>query len=141
MLCVFSKNLIELWRLSRLEKKGQSEYSIIEVVKNLPKSDLPYLLCDPYIKDDVVNDSILYKHCTNKHLRKLTNWVTENILCKMLTDNINTTSVKLRIFTSMLNKLVFEEHITIEDSSYIHYNVVNNVWKLRCDINSAELPF
>ena len=100
---------------------------------------------DPYLfwcSDRVLSDKELeYEYCINPELRKVMQWATAHILPIMKMDAYFTISVHIRIFASMLNKLVDSGSITKDISIYYHDNLVRNTMSLFSALSSEDLPF
>ena len=65
-------------------------------------------------------------------------WVNENIVFNLERDTAQTTGVKLRIATGMLNKL---KSLSKEDKKIIHENLTTNVYNEMFKIAASQLPF
>lgn len=83
--------------------------------------------------------------CTmNPLLRNWINWVNKNIILQLWCDEEQTTLVKLRIATGMLNKINEDERticISPIEKIQIHSNLTNNVLKEIKNIQLDDLPF
>lgn len=65
-------------------------------------------------------------------------WVNKNIVFNLERDTAQTTGVKLRIATGMLNKL---KSLSEEDKKIIHENLTTNVYNEMFKIAASQLPF
>ena len=65
-------------------------------------------------------------------------WVNKNIVFNLEHDTAQTTGVKLRIATGMLNKL---KSLSEEDKKIIHENLTTNVYNEMFKIAASQLPF
>lgn len=65
-------------------------------------------------------------------------WVNKNIVFNLEHDSAQTTGVKLRIATGMLNKL---KSLSEEDKKIIHENLTTNVYNEMFKIAASQLPF
>ncbi len=80
----------------------------------------------------------------NPLLRNWINWVNRNIVLQLWRDEEQTTLVKLRIATGMLNKINEDERticISPIEKIQIHSNLTNNVLKEIKNIQLDDLPF
>lgn len=68
-------------------------------------------------------------------VKKLIEWIGENLLRSAAKDNYITRGVKIRIVTGMLNKIDIPKHVKL----HYHDNLIRNVYNLVADIQ--ELPF
>lgn len=78
------------------------------------------------------------QRCLNKPLREWLNWVNRNIILNLGLDSESTTRVKLRIATSMLNKV---DDLSDIENVQIFTNLKDNINKELDDIVLNELPF
>lgn len=102
----------------------------------------PYLFwCSDRDLIDAVMEEYEYEYCINPELRNKMKWATEHILNMIGIDNYITVHVYIRIFTSMLNKLVDEGIISKEIGIYYHDNLVRNTMSLISDLSTEDLPF
>lgn len=77
----------------------------------------------------------------NDAFRAVCIWVNKNILLQLTKDTYITTNVKIRIATSMINKLVMQEKFSKECGILAQEILVSNVRELRGLMDSEELPF
>lgn len=68
-------------------------------------------------------------------------WVNKNIVLIIGKETYRTIQVRVRIATSMLNKLVEENLITTKNAIKIHLNLVENVGRETMSIVNEDLPF
>lgn len=73
-----------------------------------------------------------------KELYRWISWVNRNIVLNLGLDSYETVGVKLRIATSMLNKIKTLDNITKIE---IHSNLTRNVWNEQRIIEVEDLPF
>lgn len=73
-----------------------------------------------------------------KELHRWLVWVNRNIVLNLGLDSYETVGVKLRIATSMLNKIKTLDNITKIE---IHLNLTRNVWNEQRIIEVEDLPF
>lgn len=78
------------------------------------------------------------QRCLNTALRKWLNWVNRNIILNLGLDSEFTTLVKLRIATSMLNKV---DDLTDIENVQIFTNLKDNLHRELNEIVLSELPF
>ena len=137
-----------LYKKAKREWKNHSQApklkDIITEFRNnrmLCKTD-PYLFwCSDRDLIDAVMEEYEYEYCINPELRSKMKWATEHILNMIGIDNYITVHVYIRIFTSMLNKLVDEGIISKEVGIYYHDNLVRNTMSLISDLSIEDLPF
>lgn len=80
----------------------------------------------------------------NPLLRNWINWINKNIVLQLWRDEEQTTLVKLRIATGMLNKINEDERticISPIEKIQIHSNLTSNVLKEIKNIQLDDLPF
>lgn len=65
-------------------------------------------------------------------------WVNKNIVFNLERDTAQTTGVKLRIATCMLNKI---KSLSDEDKKIIHNNLITNVYDEMFKVAVSQLPF
>lgn len=68
-------------------------------------------------------------------------WINKNILIQLDTLESKTLEVRLRIATSMLNKVIQQQNINNLVGIIIHDNFVKNIKELYYDLNTDQLPF
>ena len=78
---------------------------------------------------------------TNDAFRAVIVWVNKNILLQLTKDTYITTNVKIRIATSMINKLVMQEKLDKDCGILAHDILVHNIKELQSLINTEDLPF
>lgn len=79
----------------------------------------------------------LYKIWENKELQKLCKWAMEKIVLQIGKATYETINVRLRIFTTQLDKIALYPYETIE----IHDTFVENVQREVSAVNTEDLPF
>lgn len=103
----------------------------------------PYIFADGIDqteRNEIGNDA-MYEIAVNGELRNTLRWICKKIFASIIEENWSTTDVYIRIFTSMLNKLVNRNIIPKEFSMYYHINLIKNVNDLRFEIMTEDLPF
>ena len=86
-----------------------------------------------------INDDIVYEVWSNPGLHKLVNWINKSIILNLDKDSWETTEVKIRIATGMLNKI--QNTINPCLAGYIFLNFVENIKHERGEIAFEDLPF
>lgn len=84
-----------------------------------------------------VADEVLYLTCTKRQLRDLARWCNKNLLARVAYDSRPTLAVRIRIATSMLNKL----DLPFEIADCIHDNILTNTYGAQVDYSMNALPF
>lgn len=79
--------------------------------------------------------------CNNPYILKVLYWIHNNILYTILEESYMTIGIKLRIATSMLNKLVKHEILTKDEYISIYSNIQTNIYDLKRALTLGELPF
>lgn len=93
------------------------------------------------MNDGEVDYDIIYEIWRNPSLQEILKWVNKKIvLCLGLAD-YRTIGVRMRIATGMINKLVYEEKITMKLGACIHNNFVSTLNGEISAINTEDLPF
>lgn len=136
MFSIFSNYLALLGAKITAETKLSDIYAEMRIIQSRRKCmlDCPKVFLSGIEEEDF---DVIYTICTNKDLRNLLNWVNESIVLNIgIMDNC-TIGVRLRIFTSMLNKIQIQKNISIK----IHQNVTSNVNREMSDIVTEDLPF
>ena len=93
------------------------------------------------MNDDEVNDEVLYEIWRNDSLRDLLRWVNKKIVLTLGVADYRTIGVRMRIATGMLNKLVYENRVSIKIGADIHNNFVTTINREISAINTEDLPF
>jgi hypothetical protein len=109
-----------------------------EGVKNATRWFVPYYeQQDP----DDYDYGLLEYIWSNKPLQELIRWFNMKCLPSFTTLSYQTIAVRVRIFTSKLNKLVEEGIVDKEPAIKIHLNLVETLEKEKSLIVNEELPF
>lgn len=109
-----------------------------EGVKNATRWFVPYYeQQDP----DDYDYGLLEYIWSNKPLQELISWFNMKCLPSFTTLSYQTIAVRIRIFTSKLNKLVEEGIVDKEPAIKIHLNLVETLEKEKYLIVNEELPF
>ena len=140
MYSVFSLVLFERWKLIHHRKDVPTN------VEECVGGYIPQVMfCHVISTLDYVAEDAMYLVCANSEVRKVAEWVCDNIINKITEDSRKTFNVKLRIAVGMLNKL--EEKKIIDKSISLFYfdNIISNCNDLWFDYafdgNIGELPF
>ena len=78
---------------------------------------------------------------SNDELRTVERWITNNIFVVLNNIAPKTYGVRVRIATSMINKLVHEGKLSHELSILFHEGFVKNLEKVWYDLEMESLPF
>lgn len=115
--------------------------SVIEWMKLNNINDVPQVLCVdilPYIREYYNEAS--YKLCSIK-VRKLSEWITKNLILTIAEDSYRTINVKLRIATDMMNRLEYEGVISNNTAVIYFSNIIANIKELKNNVEMDKLPF
>lgn len=93
------------------------------------------------MNDDEVDDEVLYEIWRNDSLLDLLRWVNKKIVLTLGVADYRTIGVRMRIATGMLNKLVYEDKISMKIGACIHNNFVTTINREISAINTEDLPF
>jgi hypothetical protein len=77
----------------------------------------------------------------NREIQDIIYWINKNILTQLDTLESKTLEVRLRIATSMLNKVIQNYGMNSLIGIIIHDNFVKNLKELYYDLNMDQLPF
>lgn len=141
---VFSKHLLERHKLiqqAKLRRKvTEDEQLNIIITQDCLTDDNGVFKCssDP---ENHIDKDIMYCIATKPEIRNVLHWINNNIVSKIIDYSYSTIYVKIRIATSMLNKLVDANVISKQDNMYIHFNMVRNLLDLKRDTIDDDLPF
>lgn len=149
---VFSKFLLWAWPPSSLNDDSKLHGVIDrmrEYVEKHPDEGKWAILYQPQIFtqsiltcDEGFNEKkFVYQCYTNDGLRSVIVWINKNILLQMTKDTCITTEVKLRIATSMINKLVDQEKLSKDYGILAHDLLIANVRELQSELVDEDLPF
>lgn len=150
MNCVFSKALIERWRLLYIAShrknppngKTPTLKSLIAFYKKRKISCMHDVMeCHIISTLEHVVEEARYKLCTKKELIEVGEWVNNNIVWTLDEDNYITQGVKIRIAISMLNKLCNKGVISKEESIFFFDNIVTNIKDCKSELMMEDLPF
>ena len=143
---VFSKileteALIESARLRKnvpTQSRTAKETHKIAIKRKVWNYGIPDWLILDYHENRIGDDGdILYLVCTNLALRKWLVWVWKRIFVPLDSISYYTMEVRIRIATSMLNKLQIPKSISIK----IHANLVENLHYCHYILTTEDLPF
>lgn len=93
------------------------------------------------ISNDEDNYDIIEEIWRNKDLQKIVQWINQKITLSIGIATYQTLLVRIRIATSMMNKLVAEGKLNHKFNIRIHNYLVKNVWNEVILITNEELPF
>lgn len=145
MYSVFSKYLIARHMLilqAKYRCKQKEEDFDVESALTTFNKDCPGVFTESLIlANQVMREEISYKIATTSKLRNVLHWVNKNIVMKAHSDSPYTLDVRVRIATSMLNKLVEEGVISKDMNLVIHQNMVSNVSDMKWSLQVDDLPF
>jgi hypothetical protein len=129
---LFNETVIE--KLTNLVEKPKllEQYEFARTVKDIYKYD---------IEQSIVCIEPISKKVKQKfyfgELKNWLNWVNKNIILKLGEDNMETSRIKLRICTSMLNKIELDRETRINILDNLAINVNNDL----ATISLEDLPF
>lgn len=148
---VFSNYLKWSW-LNKNAKTGSLEAALNEMVKTY-KTDKFHAYYNIEIDPHIIVSSPLtlneynqpgtytYECFNNDDLKSVIKWININILLRLKDDSYITTGVKIRIATSMINKLVGQEKLKKDYALLAHDILVANVAEVRNILLDESLPF
>ena len=89
-----------------------------------------------------IDEERLYEYILQyRDLYNLICWINEHILTQLDTLESKTLEVRLRIATSMLNKVIYSNELNTLIGVIIHDSFVKNLKQLYFDLATDELPF
>ena len=91
--------------------------------------------------EDEIDYDILYEIWRNERLHGILTWVNEKIVLMLGLADYRTIGVRMRIATAMLNKIVYEGHLSEKIADRIHYNLVSSLNREISAISTQDLPF
>jgi hypothetical protein len=91
--------------------------------------------------DEKLDEDVIYAICTNSRLRNLLEWVNDRIVLAIGITDYRAIDVRIRIFTSTLNKLVDDWYVPDDIAKKIHRNLTSNIRQEMSVINTEDLPF
>lgn len=149
MISMFSQIIREHWILKYKAKnrcKDVPAEIIPEHVEDMIDGRYPQILyCHVISTLSHVAEEAEYLVCTNKEVRRLVDWICDNIINNITKDDRKTFNVKLRIAVGMLNNLEKDDIIDKELSLFYYDNMITNCNDLWLDYafdgNINELPF
>ncbi len=120
------------------QSKKARELHLIAIGKKVTDYDVPDWLILDYHENKIGNDDdIIYETCINLELRKWMVWVWNRIFVQLNMITYYTMMVRIRIATSMLNKLQISKSLSIR----IHANLVENLLQCHYTLMTEDLPF
>lgn len=144
MYSVFSDYLKPLYE-ARIVLEVSKPSEIYNQLRNAYNQGVTGILdCERMItldKNREVDYDLIYTIWQNGELTKLMRWINKNIALGLGIDSYQTTGVKIRIATSMLNNLVQKNIISQNRANLIHDRLVFNVEAERLLLINEELPF
>ncbi len=146
---VFSKYLKWSWP----EAKTGGIRAILELMGDVYKKDNfhgyynveldPHIIISSPLTSNEYNvpGTYTYECFNNDDFKTVIKWINKNILLRLTSDTYITTGVKIRIATSMINKLVNEEKLEHNSAILAHNILVSNVAELQHMLLDESLPF
>lgn len=146
---VFSKYLKWSWP----EAKAGGIKSILELMDKTYHNDAFHgyynVELDPHIvisspltlNEYNMPGTYVYECFNNDDFKTVIKWINKNILLRLTKDTYITTGVKIRIATSMINKLVNQEKLKHDYAILAHNILVSNVTELQHMLLNEDLPF
>lgn len=131
------------FKLNKPSSEIQYDNNIVEILKEMniinqgsfQKEQIPIvLITDGYTKESQL---ILHAICHNKDVKKISIWIYNNIIKKLLEDEQSTTEVKIRIASSMLRTTLNNDKLY----QYSADSLINNIKQLQNAILDVQLPF
>lgn len=120
------------------QSKKAKELHNMAIKKDINDWNIPDWLVLDYHEDQLgCSKDISYALCTNLELRKWMVWVWNRIFVPLNVISYYTVSVRIRIATSMLNKLQISKSLNIK----IHANLVENLLYCHYTLMTEDLPF
>lgn len=127
------------WTLTEMERylNNNKEYG-----KWVVLYDHHIITSSPLTEKELFTDGHYIFTCiTNNELRKIISWINKNIVLQLYEDSTKTTDIKIRIATGMLNKLAENKIIDKDYSILAHDILVKNVFEMRFELATEQLPF
>lgn len=120
------------------QSKTAKELHKIAINRHVWEYDIPDWLILDYHENRIGDDKdIVYAACSNLELRKWLVWVWNRIFVPLDMISYYTALVRIRIATSMLNKIQIPKSISIR----IHANLVENLLYCHYTLMTEDLPF
>lgn len=91
--------------------------------------------------EDEIDYDILYEIWRNERLHGILTWVNEKIVLVLGLADYRTIGVRMRIATAMLNKIVYEGHLSEKIADRIHHNLISSLNREISAISTQDLPF
>ena len=145
MYSIFSnylKPLSEARIVLEVPKKPSEVYNQLRIAYNQGVKGI--INCERIIaldQEGEVDYDLIYKVWQNRKLIDLLQWINKNIVLGLGIDSHQTRGVKIRIATSMLNNLVYQNIIDANFANRIHDRLVFNSEREAFQIATEELPF
>lgn len=129
---LFNETVIE--KLTNLVEKPKllEQYEFARTVKDIYKYDIE----QSTVCIEPISKKVKQKFYFGE-LKNWLNWVNKNIILKLGEDNMETSRIKLRICTSMLNKIKLDRETRINILDNLAINVNNDL----ATISLEDLPF
>lgn len=99
----------------------------------------PHILLSGFLTEE--ENQHISELCYSTKLRKVLTWINKNILLELNNDDWVTTSVKLRIATSQINKLEKTKVIDKNLNILLHDNLIVNIMEVQNSLLDELLPF
>ena len=90
---------------------------------------------------DEVDYDILYEIWQNERLHDILIWVNKKIVLSLGIADYRTIGVRIRIATGMLNKIVYEGHLSQKIADRVYGNFISSLNREISAINTQDLPF
>jgi hypothetical protein len=139
---VFSEKIIEVSKMLNCPPKAEFA-ELTEAFRNI-KQHLSFTSISVTVNSCFleIDEERMYEYILQyKGLSDLIYWINKNILMQIDALESKTLEVRLRIATSMLNKVINEKKINKLVGVVIHDNFVKNLKRLYFDLSIDELPF
>lgn len=139
---VFSDKIIEISKM--LNCYPEEEFAKLTMAYNNIKNKLLYTSISVTVNSCFleIGEERMYEYLLEyKDLANVVYWINKNILTQLNTLESKTLEVRIRIATSMLNKVVTDNNINKLVGVVIHDNFTKNLKQLYFDLNVDELPF
>lgn len=139
---VFSDKIIEISKT--LNCCPEEEFTQLTIAYNNIKDKLLYSSISVTINSCFleIGEERMYEYLLQyKDLANVIYWINKSILTQLDILESKTLEVRLRIATSMLNKVIQENNINKLVGVIIHDNFTKNLRQLYFDLKMDELPF
>ena len=146
MFSVFSNNLIEWYKQGTKcqnpkLKEAYAEYIKLWTSGKYHRSMFYVKLMIPDFVEPNEACKMSMEWASNSNLRTVEYWITNNIFVVLNGLRPKTLDVRIRIATSMMNKLVNEGKLDANLSILFHKGFVENLRKVWYDLQAESLPF